>query len=83
MLPREKQSLDYSQKLKEKFQFTPEIKRIKRHRHLPKSLLVQKRRRRIQLESIKRKISNVRKHSKPGTIKKKSEKKKNIVEELK
>jgi len=35
LLPREKEALAYSQKLKKKYKHNPEIKRILRHRHLP------------------------------------------------
>lgn len=35
LLPREKESLAYSEKLKKKYKHNPEIKRILRHRHLP------------------------------------------------
>ena len=35
LLPREKERLAYSEKLKKKFKHNPEIKRILRHKHLP------------------------------------------------
>ena len=35
LLPREKESIAYSEKLKKKYKHNPEIKRILRHRHLP------------------------------------------------
>jgi len=38
LLPREKESLAYANKLKKKFKHNAEIKRILRHRHLPKLL---------------------------------------------
>ena len=41
MLPREKESLAYANKLKKKYKHNTEIKRILRHRHLPK-LIVKK-----------------------------------------
>jgi WD repeat and SOF domain-containing protein 1 len=39
LLPREKESLAYANKLKKKFKHNTEIKRILRHRHLPKLLM--------------------------------------------
>ena len=39
LLPREKESLAYATKLKKKYKFNSEVKRILRHRHLPKLLL--------------------------------------------
>lgn len=41
LLPREKEAIAYSNKLKKKYKHNTEIKRILRHRHLPK-LLVKK-----------------------------------------
>ena len=41
LLPREKESIAYSEKLKKKYKYNPEIKRILRHRHLP-SLIAKK-----------------------------------------
>lgn len=41
LLPREKEKLAYSNKLKKKYKYNKEIKKILRHRHLPK-LLVKK-----------------------------------------
>ena len=35
LLPREKEALAYSNKLKNKYKYNPEIKRILRHKHLP------------------------------------------------
>lgn len=42
LLPREKQKLAYNEKLKKKYKYNAEIKKIARHRHLPK-LLTKKR----------------------------------------
>ena len=39
LLPREKETLAYANKLKKKYKFNSEVKRILRHRHLPKLLL--------------------------------------------
>ena len=36
--PREKSAFNYSEKLKEKFAHHPQVKRISRHRHVPKSI---------------------------------------------
>ena len=38
LLSREKESLAYSEKLKKKYKYNKEIKKITRHRHLPKLL---------------------------------------------
>jgi WD repeat and SOF domain-containing protein 1 len=39
LLPREKESLAYANKLKAKYKHNTEIKRILRHRHLPKIIV--------------------------------------------
>uniref|UniRef100_A0A2K5KC87 DDB1- and CUL4-associated factor 13 n=1 Tax=Colobus angolensis palliatus TaxID=336983 RepID=A0A2K5KC87_COLAP len=76
---REKAAKDYNQKLKEKFQHYPHIKRIARHRHLPKSIYSQIQEQRIMKEARRRKEVNRIKHSKPGSVPIVSEKKKHIV----
>ena len=52
---RERAATDYNQKLKEKFQHHPHIKRISRHRHLPKSIYSQIQEQRIMKEARRRK----------------------------
>lgn len=52
---REKAAHDYNQKLKEKFQHYPQIKRIARHRHLPKSIYSQIQEQRVMKEARRRK----------------------------
>lgn len=47
--------MNYNQKLKEKFQHHPQIKRIARHRHLPKSIYCQIKEQRIMREARRRK----------------------------
>lgn len=79
LAPREKAAMNYNQKLKEKFQHHPQIKRIARHRHLPKSIYCQIKEQRIMREARRRKELNRRKHSKPGSVPVVSEKKKHIV----
>ena len=39
--PREKTAFDYSEKLKEKFSHHPQVKRISRHRHVPRMIYTQ------------------------------------------
>jgi len=80
--PRERDQTEYSDKLKEKFKHFPEIKRIKRHRHLPKPVYNAQREVRIMKDSRKRKEANRRAHSKPGSVPYVSEKAKHVVSEL-
>ncbi|XP_075070019.1 DDB1- and CUL4-associated factor 13 [Mixophyes fleayi] len=77
--PRERAALHYSEKLKEKFQHHPQIKRIARHRHLPKPIYSQIKEQRIMIEARRKKELNRRKHSKEGTVPVVPEKKKAVV----
>jgi WD repeat and SOF domain-containing protein 1 len=52
---REKSAFRYQEKLKEKFGNHPEIKRIARHRHVPKHIYHSQREKRLMIESRKRK----------------------------
>ncbi|KAJ7985608.1 hypothetical protein DPEC_G00353830 [Dallia pectoralis] len=79
MAPREKAAANYNQKLKEKFQHHPQIRRIARHRHLPKVIYSQRNEIRIMKEARGRKERNVRKHAKPGTMPLVTEKEKHVV----
>ncbi|KAK1336173.1 hypothetical protein QTO34_003976 [Cnephaeus nilssonii] len=75
----EKAAKDYNQKLKEKFQHHPHIKRITHHCHLPKRINSQIQEQRIMKEARRRKEGNRLKPSKPGSVPIVSEKKKHIV----
>ncbi|KAJ3221212.1 rRNA-processing protein sof1 [Clydaea vesicula] len=66
---REKASLNYTTALKERYKHMPEINRISKQRKVPKAIKKAASVKRIQTESIKRKQENVRKHSKPGSVK--------------
>ncbi|MEQ2160566.1 DDB1- and CUL4-associated factor 13, partial [Goodea atripinnis] len=83
LAPRQREAVNYSQKLKEKFQHHPQIRRIARHRHLPKNIYHQKNELRIMKEARRRKEMNVRKHSKPGSVPVVSEKEKHVVSVVK
>jgi WD repeat and SOF domain-containing protein 1 len=56
----------------------PEIRRIKRHRHLPKAVKKAGEIKGEELKSIKRKEENVRKHSK-GKMARRSEREKMVL----
>lgn len=68
MCGREALALEYNNELKNKFQHMPELKRIARHRQIPKSILnAAKEHYRIRTGRA-RKEANVRLHSKPGVV---------------
>lgn len=79
--PRERQALNYAEALKEKFATHPQVKRIARHRHVPKHILNAQKELRTIREKTKRKEANRRAHSKKGTIPIVSEKKRHVVKE--
>eukprot|EP00347_Sterkiella_histriomuscorum_P000212 403376755 len=60
LLPREKEKLAYNEKLKKKYKYNSEVKRILRHRHLPKFIVKKKRVKQIQKISKHKKMENVR-----------------------
>ena len=61
---RERTALNYSDKLKDKFKHMPEIKRISKHRHIPKMISSISNTKRSMSASQKRKDENERKHTK-------------------
>lgn len=61
---REKNKLEYDEKLKEKFKYMPEIRRISRHRHIPKAVKKAQEIKRIESESLKRREMNERRTKK-------------------
>ncbi|KAL1123061.1 hypothetical protein AAG570_002149 [Ranatra chinensis] len=80
MTPREKVSQNYNAALLRKFESFPQIKRIARHRQVPKHVFNATREHRAIHLKQKIKESNKRAHSKPGTVPHVSLHKKSIVE---
>src|SRR3990167_430974 len=56
--PRQKQSLEYQEKLKERYKDVPEIRRIAKHKHLPRPLKVARDQKRAHDQSLFRKERN-------------------------
>lgn len=78
MTERESQTLNYRKKLIEKFKYNPEVKRIIRKRNLPKYLVNQKNVRQVQKESKFKKMRNLERNSRAGTVDYSSERMKKI-----
>ncbi|KAK9480226.1 WD40-repeat-containing domain protein [Lipomyces japonicus] len=76
---RERAKLEYDATLKERYKDMPEIKRISRHRHVPKFIKTATETKRTEIASIKRKEENMRKRSKKGTMPYQKEREKHIV----
>jgi len=76
---REEQSLKYKQALKLKFAHMPEIRKVDRHRVVPRAVKKAGREKTIMIESRRRKRENESKHSAPGTVKAVAERAKGVV----
>jgi WD repeat and SOF domain-containing protein 1 len=61
---RERTKLEYNAALKERYKHMPEIKRIARHRHVPKNVKKAAEIKKEEEAAIKRKEENRRRHSK-------------------
>ena len=69
----EKQKLEYDEALKKRYAHMPELKRISRHRHIPKVVKKAGNIKREEVAALKRRDENVRKHSSKGKEKRRSE----------
>lgn len=78
---RQRQSLEYSEALKQRYSHMPEIKRIKRHRHIPKQVKKAGEIKGEEIAAIKRRNENERKHSKKGQVARRSEREKMVLAE--
>ena len=76
---RQRQSQEYNQALIQRYAHMPEVKRIRRHRHVPKTIKKAGEIKGEELGSIKRKEENVRKHSKKGSMPRQSEREKMVL----
>ncbi|KAI9827119.1 MAG: hypothetical protein M1819_007010 [Sarea resinae] len=79
MSARQRQKLEYDDALKERYKHMPEIRRIRRHRHLPKQVKKAGEIKGEELKAIKRREENERKHTKKGLRKRRSEREKMIL----
>lgn len=75
---RQRSKLEYDAALKERFKHMPEIKRIARHRHVPKVVKKAGEIKRTELDALKKREDNERRHSKPGSKPFVSEREKHI-----
>ncbi|KFY40515.1 hypothetical protein V495_05388 [Pseudogymnoascus sp. VKM F-4514 (FW-929)] len=76
---KQRQALEYNAALSERYQHMPEIRRIKRHRHVPKVIKKAGEIKSEELKAIKRKIENERKHTKKQFQKRKPEREKMVL----
>lgn len=82
LLPRERKKHEYLESVKNRYKHLPEIKRIVRHRHLPKPIYKASALRRLMTDAQRRKEDRIRAHSAPGSIKKQPFRSKRIIQEV-
>ncbi|KAI9114700.1 hypothetical protein K1719_014398 [Acacia pycnantha] len=82
VLPRERKKHDYHEALKNRYKYLPEVKRILRHRHLPKPIFKATSLMRVMADARKRKDERRKAHSAPGSIKTKPLRTRRIIKEV-
>lgn len=75
----QRQKLEYSEALKERYKHMPEIRRIARHRHVPKQIKKAGEIKGEELKAIRRREENERRHTKKGTVRRKAEREKMVL----
>jgi WD repeat and SOF domain-containing protein 1 len=79
MSARQRTKLEYDATLKERYKHMPEIRRIQRHRHLPKQVKKAGEIKGEEIKAIKRRVENERKHSRKGEVKRKPERERMVL----
>ncbi|XP_024024327.1 DDB1- and CUL4-associated factor 13 [Morus notabilis] len=79
LLPREQKRHNYHEALKNRYKHLPEVKRIVRHRHLPKPIFKAAALRRTVMEAVRRKEERRKAHSAPGSVTTKPLRKRRII----
>ncbi|XP_061949862.1 uncharacterized protein LOC133673183 [Populus nigra] len=82
ILPREQRRHEYNEALKKRYKHLPEVKRIVRHRHLPKPIYKAGVLRRVMIEAERRKDHRRKAHSAPGSIVTEPMRKRRIIKEV-
>lgn len=76
---RQRQKLEYDDTLRRRYSHMPEIKRIQRHRHVPKAVKKAGEIKSEELKAIKRRQENERKNSKKTATPRRSEREKMVL----
>ena len=82
MNPRQRRKQNYSEELKNRYSHTKEVRRIAKHRHVPKLIMKQGKAKMDEKERIREKRKRVEMHSKEGSVVKERDRKKVIVREF-
>lgn len=75
----QRMQMEYDEALRQRYKHMPEIKRISRHRHIPKQIKKAGEIKREELAALKRREENERKHSRKGLNKRRSEREKPVL----
>lgn len=76
---RQRTKLEYDQALIKRYSHMPEIRRIKRQRHLPKPVKKAGEIKREELGAIKRREENVRKHTSKANLKSRTNEREKMI----
>ncbi|KAA3482788.1 DDB1 and CUL4-associated factor 13-like isoform X1 [Gossypium australe] len=82
VLPRERKKHEYLEAVKNRYKHLPEVKRIVRHRHLPRPVYKAANLRRTMIEAERRKEQRRKAHSTPGSIVTEPVRKRRIIKEV-
>lgn len=82
LLPRERRKQEYRDAVKKRYKHLPEVKRIVRHRHLPRPIYKAAAQRRTITEGERRKDERRRAHSAPGSMTAQPFRKRRIIKEV-
>ncbi|XP_050531928.1 DDB1- and CUL4-associated factor 13 [Daktulosphaira vitifoliae] len=80
--PREQTAMAYNATLKEKYAAHPQVKRIAKHRQIPKHIYHERQQQLESRKKLKRKEENIRRHSKKNSVPIVLEKYKNVIAEV-
>ena len=76
---RQRQKFEYDQALIRRYSHMPEIRRIKNYRHVPKTIKKAGEIKKEELAAIKRRVDNIRKHTKKGNMPQRAEREKVVL----
>ena len=76
---RQRQKLEYDEALRERYKHMPEIRRIARHRHVPKQVKKAGEIKGEEVKSLKRRQENERSHSSAKGVKRRSDREKMVL----
>ena len=76
---RQRTKLEYDQALVKRYSHMPEIRRIKRQRHVPKTIKKASEIKREELSAIKRREDNIRRHTKKSALARKAHEREKII----